>query len=208
MTEYSAYDILARVGLCPIKIYLGGFRETQGERLAIKDLRINRQIRAKEVFVIDAEGNQKGVMNVFAAYELAEQAGLDLVEVSPNTSPPVCKILDFGKYRYEQEKRIREAKKNQTIIKLKEIRMQPKIESHDMEFKSKFIAEFLGEGNKVKISVRFRGRELAHTELGKVVLDKILDILTRNDVAYNLDRGAMMEGRMMSIIISPGKSKK
>jgi translation initiation factor IF-3 len=176
--------------------------------LATKELRINRQIRAREVFVIDAEGNQKGVMNAFAAIDLAEQSGLDLVEVSPNANPPVCKILDYGKYRYEQEKRNREAKKNQTIVKLKEIRMQPKIERHDMEFKTKAIAEFLGEGNKVKISVRFRGRELAHTELGKVVLDAILQILTDNEVSYNLDRPAMMEGRMMSLIISPAKGKR
>jgi len=176
--------------------------------LATKELRINRQIRAREVFVIDAEGNQKGVMNAFAAIDLAEQSGLDLVEVSPNANPPVCKILDYGKYRYEQEKRNREAKKNQTIVKLKEIRMQPKIERHDMEFKTKAVAEFLGEGNKVKISVRFRGRELAHTELGKVVLDAILQILTDNEVNYNLDRPAMMEGRMMSLIISPAKGKR
>jgi translation initiation factor IF-3 len=176
--------------------------------LATKELRINRQIRAREVFVIDAEGNQKGVMNAFAAIDLAEQSGLDLVEVSPNANPPVCKILDYGKYRYEQEKRNREAKKNQTIVKLKEIRMQPKIERHDMEFKTKAVAEFLGEGNKVKISVRFRGRELAHTELGKVVLDAILQILTDNEVGYNLDRPAMMEGRMMSLIISPAKGKR
>ncbi|MEA5031473.1 MAG: translation initiation factor IF-3 [Sphaerochaeta sp.] len=176
--------------------------------MATKELRINRQIRAREVFVIDAEGNQKGVMNAFAAIDLAEQSGLDLVEVSPNANPPVCKILDYGKYRYEQEKRNREAKKNQTIVKLKEIRMQPKIERHDMEFKTKAVAEFLGEGNKVKISVRFRGRELAHTELGKVVLDAILQILTDNEVGYNLDRPAMMEGRMMSLIISPAKGKR
>jgi len=147
-------------------------------------------------------------MNAFAAIDLAEQSGLDLVEVSPNANPPVCKILDYGKYRYEQEKRNREAKKNQTIVKLKEIRMQPKIERHDMEFKTKAVAEFLGEGNKVKISVRFRGRELAHTELGKVVLDAILQILTDNEVGYNLDRPAMMEGRMMSLIISPAKGKR
>ncbi len=176
--------------------------------MATKELRINRQIRAREVFVIDAEGNQKGVMNAFVAIDLAEQSGLDLVEVSPNANPPVCKILDYGKYRYEQEKRNREAKKNQTIVKLKEIRMQPKIERHDMEFKTKAVAEFLGEGNKVKISVRFRGRELAHTELGKVVLDAILQILTDNEVGYNLDRPAMMEGRMMSLIISPAKGKR
>lgn len=176
--------------------------------MATKELRINRQIRAREVFVIDADGEQKGVMNVFAAIELAEQSGLDLVEVSPNANPPVCKILDFGKYRYEQEKRVREAKKNQTVIKIKEIRMQPKIEKHDLEFKTKFITEFLNEGNKVKISIRFRGREMAHPELGKAVLDRILEILTENGVPYNLDRSAMMEGRMMSIMISPAKSKK
>jgi translation initiation factor IF-3 len=176
--------------------------------LATKELRINRQIRAREIFVIDEEGNQKGVMNLFDALELAEQSNLDLVEVSPNANPPVCKILDYGKYRYEQEKRSREAKKNQTVVKLKEIRMQPKIERHDMEFKTKAIAEFLGEGNKVKVSVRFRGRELAHTELGKVVLDTILKILEEKEVSYNLDRVAMMEGRMMSMIVSPGKTKK
>jgi len=158
------------------------------------------------VFVIDAEGNQKGIMSVFDAVMLAESAGLDLVEVSPNANPPVCKILDFGKYRYEQEKRLRDAKKNQSVIKMKEIRMQPKIERHDLETKSKFIGDFLAEGNKVKVSIRFRGRELAHTELGKVVLDKILAQLTENGVGYNLDRDALMEGKMMSMIVSPSKT--
>ncbi|HOE83715.1 MAG TPA: translation initiation factor IF-3 [Sphaerochaeta sp.] len=174
--------------------------------MATKDLRINRQIRAREVFVIDAEGNQRGIMSSFDAIALAESVGLDLVEVSPNANPPVCKILDFGKYRYEQEKRMRDAKRNQNIVKMKEIRMQPKIEKHDLETKSKFIGEFLGEGNKVKVSIRFRGRELAHTELGKVVLDKILAQLELNGVGYNLDREAAMEGRMMSMIVSPSKS--
>lgn len=174
--------------------------------MATKDLRINRQIRAREVFVIDAEGNQRGIMSSFDAISLAESVGLDLVEVSPNANPPVCKILDFGKYRYEQEKRLRDAKRNQNIVKMKEIRMQPKIERHDLETKSKFIGEFLGEGNKVKVSIRFRGRELAHTELGKVVLDKILAQLELNGVGYNLDREAAMEGRMMSMIVSPSKS--
>ncbi len=175
--------------------------------MAIKDLRINKQIRAKEVFVIDAEGTQKGVMKTYDAINLAEEIGLDLVEVSPNARPPVCKILDFGKYRYEQEKRLREAKKNQTIIKMKEIRMQPKIERHDLVTKSKFIADFLNDGNKVKVSIRFRGRELAHTELGKVVLDKILNELTEMEINYNMDRRPMMEGKMMSMIISPQKKK-
>jgi translation initiation factor IF-3 len=182
------------------------FTENKGARLATKDLRINKQIRAREVFVIDADGNQKGIMSVYDAVAFADEQGLDLVEVSPNARPPVCKILDYGKYRYEQEKRMREAKKNQNIIKMKEIRMQPKIEKHDLETKSKFIGDFLDEGNKVKVSIRFRGRELAHTELGKVVLDKILAQLTENGVGYNLDRGAVMEGRMMSMIVSPSKS--
>lgn len=177
--------------------------------MATKDLRANKFIRAKEVFVIDADSTQRGVMKTYDAINLAEDQGLDLVEVSPNANPPVCKVLDFGKYRYEQEKRLREAKKNQTIIKMKEIRMQPKIERHDLVTKSKAIAQFLNEGNKVKVSIRFRGRELAHTELGKVVLDKILAELVEMEVPYNVDRRAMMEGRMMSMIVSqPRKNKR
>ena len=175
--------------------------------MATKDLRINRQIRAREVLVIDENGVQRGVMNVPEACRLADEAGMDLVEVSPNANPPVCKILDFGKYRYEMEKKSREAKKNQTVVKIKEIRMQPKIEKHDRETKSKAIAEFLQQGNKVKVSIRFRGRELAHPELGKVVLDKILDALTEMGVLYNLDKGALMEGKMMSMTVSPSKAK-
>ena len=175
--------------------------------MATKDLRVNRQIRAREVLVIDENGNQRGVMDVRSANRLAEEAGLDLVEVSPNANPPVCKILDFGKYRYEMEKKSREAKKNQVVVKIKEIRMQPKIEKHDLETKSKAITEFLQEGNKVKVSIRFRGRELAHPELGKAVLDRILDTLTENGVAYNLDKGALLEGKMMSMTLSPMKKK-
>ena len=174
--------------------------------MATKDLRVNKQIRAREVFVIDETGAQKSVMNTYEAIKLAEEEGLDLVEVSPNAKPPVCKILDFGKYRYEQEKRIREAKKNQTVVKVKEVRMQPKIEKHDMETKSKAIGSFLEEGNKVKVSVRFRGRELAHTELGKVVLGRILDALSENGILFNVDRRPLMEGKMMSMIVSPARS--
>ena len=175
--------------------------------MATKDMRINRQIRAREVLVIDQNGTQRGIMDIHSANILADEAGLDLVEVSPNANPPVCKILDFGKYRYEMEKKNREAKKNQAVIKLKEIRMQPKIEKHDLETKSKAIGEFLGEGNKVKVSIRFRGRELAHPELGKAVLDRILDKLTEDGVSYNLDKGALMEGKMMSMMLSPAKKK-
>ncbi len=173
--------------------------------MATKELRVNRQIRAREVFVIDENGEQKGVMDTRNAVMLAEDAGLDLVEVSPNANPPVCKILDFGKYRYELEKKQRDAKKNQAVVKVKEIRMQPKIDDGDLKTKSRFVGQFLQEGNKVKVSIRFRGRELAHPELGKEVLDNILAILSENGIQFNLDKSAFMEGKMMSMIVSPVK---
>lgn len=176
--------------------------------MATKELRINRQIRAREVFVIGEDNQKKGVMNVFDAIALAEEVGLDLVEISPNANPPVCKIIDYGKYRYEQEKKMKEAKKNQTIIKMREIRMQPKIDKHDLEVKSKAIGEFLSEGDKCKVTIRFHGRELAHTELGKEVLDRILDMLTEKEILYNVDTQPVMEGRNMSMLLSPAKAAK
>ena len=176
--------------------------------MATKDLRINRQIRSREVFLIDENGEQKGVMNTYDAFRLAEEAGLDLVEVSPMANPPVCKILDFGKYRYEMEKKQKEAKKNQTVTKLKEVRMQSKIADNDINTKSKAISEFLGEGNKVKVSIRFKGRTMTHPELGKEVLDTILVKLSDMGCAFNLDKSAFMEGKMMSMMLSPAKSSK
>ena len=176
--------------------------------MATKDLRINRQIRSREVFLIDENGEQKGVMNTYDAFRLAEEAGLDLVEVSPMANPPVCKILDFGKYRYEMEKKQKEAKKNQTVTKLKEVRMQSKIADNDINTKSKAISEFLGEGNKVKVSIRFKGRTMTHPELGKEVLDTILVKLSDMRCAFNLDKSAFMEGKMMSMMLSPAKSSK
>jgi translation initiation factor IF-3 len=176
--------------------------------LAAKDdLRINKQIRVREVRVIDDEGNQRGVMPTPKALELAQEVGADLVEVAPQANPPVCKILDYGKYKFEQEKRRKESKKKQKQIKLKEIRMQPKIERHDLEFKTKHVKEFLDEGNKVKVTVRFRGREMAHTEIGRDVLMSILKELDNLEAGYNVDRKPQMEGRFMSMILSP-KSKK
>ena len=129
-----------------------------------KELRINDKIRVREVRLIDEEGNQKGIVPTLEALKLARDSDLDLVEVSPNANPPVCKILDYGKYRFEQEKKLRDSKKNQKVLKMKEIRMQPKIGSGDLDTKSKHIQEFLNDGCKVKVTIRFRGRELAHTE--------------------------------------------
>jgi translation initiation factor IF-3 len=165
-----------------------------------KDLRINEQIRIREVRLIDDEGNQRGIIPTTEALGLAREKGLDLVEVAPQSRPPVCRLLDYGKYKFEQEKKNREAKKKQKLVKMREVRMQPKIEEHDLQFKTKHIQEFLEEGNKVKVTIRFRGRELAHTELGRDVLLKIQEML---DTQFSVDKNPAMEGRFMSMILSP-----
>ena len=169
-----------------------------------KGQRINENIRVREVRLIDDEGNQLGIVPTAEALKLAKEKDLDLVEVSPNANPPVCKILDYGKYRFEQEKMLRDSKKNQKVLKLKEIRMQPKIGSGDLDTKAKHIQEFLNEGDKVKVTIRFRGRELAHTELGYDVLNEVLKRLTS---AYNIDKPAAMDGRNMSMTISAKAAK-
>jgi translation initiation factor IF-3 len=172
--------------------------------LSEKDLRINEQIRVREVRLIRDEGEQQGIMSTLDALELAKGMSLDLVEVAPQANPPVVKILDYGKFKFENEKKVRDSKKKQKLLKLKEIRMQPKIDEHDLDFKSKHVREFLGEGNKVKVTVRFRGRELAHTELG---LDVLKDVLARVEGDYVMDKTPAMEGRFMSMVLSP-KAKK
>ena len=169
-----------------------------------KGQRINEMIRVREVRLIDEEGNQLGIVPTPEALRMAKDKGLDLVEVSPNANPPVCKILDYGKYRFEQEKKLRDAKKNQKVLKLKEIRMQPKIGSGDLDTKAKHIQEFLDEGDKVKVTIRFRGRELAHTELGYEVLNEVLKRLTS---AHNIEKPAAMDGRNMSMTISAKAAK-
>ena len=169
-----------------------------------KGQRVNEMIRVREVRLIDDEGNQKGIVPTLEALKLAKEKDLDLVEVSPNANPPVCKILDYGKYRFEQEKKLRESKKNQKVLKLKEIRMQPKIGPGDLDTKAKHVQEFLDEGDKVKVTIRFRGRELAHTELGYEVLNEVLKRLTS---AYNIEKPAAMDGRNMSMTISAKVAK-
>lgn len=163
-------------------------------------------IQSKTVRVIDENGEQRGIIPTVEAIKLAQDNGLDLVEVSPGAEPPVCKILDFGKFKFEQEKKLRESKKKQKQIKIKEMRMQPKIDDHDLDFKVKHVGEFLADGCKVKVTVRFRGRELAHKELGKLVLDRVLEILGEN---ASLESPPKMEGRFMSMMIGPvSKNKK
>ena len=172
--------------------------------MAEKDLRMNEGVRVREVRLIDADGNQKGIVPTFEALQMARDAGLDLVEIAPQAQPPVCKLLDYGKYKFELEKKIRESRKHQKQVRIKEIRMQPKIDGHDLEFKTRHIQEFLEEGDKVKVTVRFRGRELAHTELGKDVLDRILQMLGDT---FLLEKPAQMEGRTMSLLLNPKGTK-
>ena len=171
--------------------------------MAEKDLRVNEQIRAREVRLIRDDGEQE-IMSVSRALELAGDADLDLVEVAPQAVPPVVKILNYGKFRFENEKKLSDSKKKQKVIKRKEIRMQPKIDDHDLAFKSKHIKEFLNDGNKVKVTIRFRGRELAHTELG---FDVMKDVLSRIEGEYIMDKTPAMEGRNMSMVLTPKPKK-
>ena len=168
------------------------------------NLRINEQIRVREVRLIDDKGEQKGIVPTLEALNMARELSLDLVEVAPTANPPACKILDYGKYRFEMEKKLRESKKKQKLQELKEIRMQPKIDDHDLDFKSKHVKEFLADGDKVKVTIRFRGRELAHTELGLVVLK---DVLSKLGDDYVIEKQPSMEGRFMSMTLAP-KAKK
>ena len=165
-----------------------------------KGMRVNEQIRVREIRLIDDEGEQKGIVPTLEALKMARDRDLDLVEVSPNANPPVCKILDFGKYRFEQEKKLRDSKKNQKVLKLKEIRMQPKIGSGDLDTKAKHVQEFLNEGDKVKVTIRFRGRELAHTELGFDVLKEVEKRLEEG--SYVIEKAAAMDGRFMSMTLA------
>lgn len=166
----------------------------------IKELLINEEIRAKEVRLIDSEGEQLGIISIEEANEMAAKAHLDLVMMSPNAKPPVCKIMDYGKYRYDTLKRQKEQRKNQKTVELKEIRFSPSIDSHDLEVKAKQANKFLSDGNKVKVSVRFRGRELGHTEIGKVVLEKFIELTNESGT---VEQRPKMEGRSMVMFLAP-----
>ncbi|MEX0962324.1 MAG: translation initiation factor IF-3 [Simkaniaceae bacterium] len=168
-------------------------------------VRINRDVRALRVRVIGPDGAQLGVMPSKEAYFKAQDLGLDLVEISPNASPPVCKIIDYGKYRYEQTKKERESKKSQHQIKVKEVKLKPNIDEHDLQVKLKRAKEFLEKGNKVKITCMFRGREMLHTDVGRKVVDRFCDELV--EVGSPESRAKMM-GRSLSLVMAPQIKKK
>ena len=165
---------------------------------------INEEIRDKELRVIGADGSQLGIMTSSDALALAEEKDLDLVKIAPNAVPPVCKIMDYGKFRFEQLKKEKEAKKNQKVVEIKEIRMSPSIDVNDFNVKLRSAQKFLSEGNRVKVTVRFRGREMAHTDIGKGLLLKFAEQCA--EVAA-LDKEPKLDGRHMSIFLSPKVAK-
>jgi translation initiation factor IF-3 len=165
-----------------------------------KGLRVNERIRIKEVRVISPDGTQLGILPIEQALQTAYGLSLDLVEVAPEARPPVCRIMDYGKYRYEQSKKAREAKKKQTIIELKEIKLRPKTEEHDFQFKARHAERFLKEGNKAKVTIMFRGREVIRMDRGKAVLDRFVEAL--KEVAV-VEQPAKVEGRNMTLILAP-----
>jgi translation initiation factor IF-3 len=166
--------------------------------------RVNYQIRVPEVRVVDDEGEQLGVMETQKAIELAEEKGFDLVEVSPTARPPVCRIMDYGKYKYEKNKRAKQSKKKQHVVQVKEIKLRPKTEEHDFQFKRRHAEEFLSKHNKVKFTVIFRGRELDHKEMGMRLLRKMEEELSEVGV---VERPAQFEGRLMTMYMAPHPHK-
>jgi translation initiation factor IF-3 len=163
-------------------------------------LRINRRIRVPEVRVIGADGQQLGVMTTYQAQALAEESGLDLVEVSPKAMPPVCKVMDYGKFKYEQKKKTQEAKKNQTQQVVKEVKFRPKTDEHDFQTKVKHVLRFLDEGNKAKVSVFFRGREIMHSDRGLKMLNRVMECVSTKGQVEALPK---LEGRSITMMIAP-----
>ncbi len=161
---------------------------------------MNEEIRVREVQLIDKDGANRGVVPTAQAIEIANQAGLDLVEVAPNVSPPVCKILDYGKFKYQEQKKAAEARKKQKVVEVKEIKLRPMIDDHDYDVKMRAMQRFFEEGDKVKVTLRFRGREMAHQELGVQLLERV-----KTDAATlaKVEQEPKMEGRQMVMVLAP-----
>ncbi len=165
-----------------------------------KDLQINEEIRDRELRIIDSNGDQLGIMSSRQALELAAERQLDLVKIAPQAKPPVCRIMDYGKFKFEQSKKEKEARKNQKVINIKEIRFSPKIEDHDLNFKAKNAQKFLQDGDKVKVTIRFRGREVDHVAFGENALGRFYDIVKDDCV---IEKPAKLEGRNMTMVLAP-----
>ena len=172
--------------------------------IANLDHQLNEEIRDKEVRLIGADGAQLGIVSAAQANAMAEEQGLDLVKISPKAVPPVCKIMDYSKFCFDQKKREKEARKNQKVVEIKEIRMSPRIDTNDLNTKVKAAQKFLTDGNRVKVSVRFRGREMAHTNLGEKLL---MDFAAACTEVASMEKNPKLEGRFMSIFLTPKNSK-
>ena len=168
------------------------------------DHQLNEEIRDKEIRLIGADGAQLGIMSAEEANNMAEEQGLDLVKISPNAVPPVCKIMDYSKFCFDQKKKEKEAKKNQKVVEIKEIRMSPSIDTNDFNTKVKAALKFLADGNRVKVSVRFRGREMAHTNLGEKLL---MDFAEATAEIANMEKNPKLEGRFMAMFLTPKNTK-
>lgn len=182
----------------------GGTLQEGGYIISKNELQINEEIRDKEVRVIDADGTQLGVMPLQAAMKIAADKNLDLVKIAPQAQPPVCKVIDYGKYRFEQAKREKEARKNQKVVEVKEIRLSLNIDTHDFETKAGHANRFIADGNKVKVSIRFRGREMGHPEHGVEIMKKFAAALA--EVA-NVEKQPKLEGRSMQMFLAPKPTK-
>jgi translation initiation factor IF-3 len=174
----------------------------QGRWNIAKDYRVNDEIKAQSVRVIGPEGGQLGILPLAMALAEAEKAGSDLVEVAPDSSPPVCRIMDYGKYRYQQSKKVHTARKSQVTVQLKEIRLRPKTEAHDLETKMKHILRFLGQNSKVKVNMLFRGREIVYADLGKKLMQQIK---LRIEEVGQVEQEPKLEGRYMTMVLAPKK---
>ena len=172
--------------------------------ISSKEQQINEEIRDKEIRVISNEGEQLGIMSPAEALKLAESKNLDLVKIAPAAKPPVCKIMDYGKFRFEKAKREKEARKNQKIVEIKEVRLSLNIDTHDFETKINHARKFIGSGDKVKVSIRFRGREMAHPELGLTIMNRCAEALA--DCA-SVEKAAKLEGRQMLMFMAPKSAK-
>jgi translation initiation factor IF-3 len=176
------------------------FYSSNGDVAINEKLRVNRQIRISPVRVITPDGEQAGILPIERAMEIAEEMGLDLVEVAPLARPPVCRIMDYGKFKYEEQRQAREARKRQHHVQVKEVKMRPGIEDHDFDFKTRHARRFLEEGNKVKLTMMFRGRQMAHPEFGRQVLDRVSLLL--QDVS-KVEQHPQLEGRSMVMVLAP-----
>jgi translation initiation factor IF-3 len=166
---------------------------------------INREIRSKEVRLIDPDGGQVGIISLEDALRMAADSGLDLVEVAPNSAPPVCRIMDYGKYKYQQAKKIKDAKKKQTVIQVKEVKLSPKTDEHDLEYKVAHVKRFLAEGNRAKVTIQFRGREIAYPEMARRLVQNVLAQVEGIGV---VEQEPKMEGRRMTFVLRPASAGK